>query len=326
MRKEGIIMRRFASKLALLLAVLFTLSPVAMAADFTGTTVRLAQQYGMHYAPVYVMQKMGILEKHLPGATLEWSNLGGGSAMNEALISGSLDVAFMGIPPVLIAWDKGVSYKIACGISIPPSELIMRDESIKSLADIGPEDRIAVPSVGSIQHIMLSMACEKQLGDPHALDNNIVPMANPDAFMALSSGTEISGHFASMPYIDRELKLGMHSVLTAKEAYENQASIVCVTTKKLQENPAVASALMAALQEAIDLINQQGGEVMQVIADTEELSLEDADAYLNWEGATYSTDLYGVMGLASFMKANGYIKNELAQIDEIAWPGAHALN
>lgn len=307
------------------MCVLMMAAPMAMAEEFSGTTVRLAQQFGMQYAPVYVMQQMGFLEKHLPGATLEWNNLGGGSAMNEALISGSLDVAFMGIPPVLIALDKGVSYRIAAGICVPPSELMMRGESIMSLSDIKPEHKIAVPSVGSIQHIMLSMACQAQLGDAHALDNNIVAMANPDAYAALAAGTEVTGHFASMPYIDMEQQAGMRSILTAKEACDSQASIVCVTTEALHGNEAVYDGLMAALNEAIDVINAQGDEVLRIIADTEKITAEQAKAYLNWPGTIYSTDLYGALGLASFMKDNAFIKNDLSAIDQIAWPGVNSM-
>src|SRR6056297_1331729 len=159
--------------------------------DYSDVTIRLAQQYGMQYAPVYVMQNMGLLEELLPGVNLEWSNFGGGSAMNEALISNQLDVAFMGIPPVLIAIDKGVDYRIAAGISVPPAELIVHsDSNIESLGDIKADDKIAVPGVGSIQHIMLSMAAKEQLGDPNAFDKNLTTMANPDAYTALISGTD----------------------------------------------------------------------------------------------------------------------------------------
>ena len=313
-------MKKLIGLLVMVLVAAMVCAPMAMAEDFSGTTVRLAQQYGMQYAPVYVMQQMGILEKHLPGATLEWANLGGGAAMNEAMISGSLDVAFMGIPPTVIAWDKGVSYRIAAGICVPPAELIVNSERIRSLSDITPEDKIAVPSVGSIQHIMLSMASEKLLGDAHALDDNIVGLANPDAFMALSSGTEIVGHFASMPFIDRELQLGMHSILKGKEAFESEASIVCVTTKALHENAAVHAALLAALEEAIAVINEQGDEVLAVIAEVEKISPEQAKEYLNWPGTTYSTEPRGVVELATFMQANGYIQKQMAGIDDIAWP------
>jgi len=290
--------------------------------DYSDVTIRLAQQYGMQYAPVYVMQNMGLLEELLPGVNLEWSNFGGGSAMNEALISNQLDVAFMGIPPVLIAIDKGVDYRIAAGISVPPAELIVHsDSNIESLGDIKADDKIAVPGVGSIQHIMLSMAAKEQLGDPNAFDKNLTTMANPDAYTALISGTDVSAHFASMPYIDFEVNDGMKSILSAEEI-GGGASIICVTTKNLSENEDVHNALIQALNNAIELINNGDEDAIRIIAETEKISEEDAVRYLQWPGTKYTTDLYKVDELAEFMYEVGYLENEYPGFATVTWDGA----
>lgn len=318
-------MKKIGAALLLAAVMMALLAPACLAQeDYSGVTLRIAQQYGMQYAPVYVVQKLNLLDKYLPGVQVEWSNLGGGSAMNEAMISGQLDIAFMGIPPVLIAWDKGVDYRIACGICVPPSELIVRDESINSLADLTAEDKIAVPGVGSIQHIMLSMAALKQLGDANALDNNIVTMANPDAYAALISGSDVAGHFASMPYIDLELEAGMKSILSAQDAYEQQASIVCVASQAVYAQSDVYEGLLAALEEAISLLNALDEQVISIVAETEQISEEDAGRYLTWEGTIYSSDVYGLMGLAQFMQENGFIENTLESMDGIAYPSARA--
>lgn len=306
--------------LVIVLCMCLSILPPALAQDYSGTTIRLAQQFGMQYAPAYVMQKLGILEKHLPGATLEWSNLGGGSAINEALISGQIDVGFMGVPPMLIAWDRGVDYRIACGISVQPGQLMVSDDSIESLKDIAETDKIAVPSVGSIQHIWLAMAAEQELGDPHALDNNIIAMANPDAYAALLSGTDVIGHYASMPYLALEQQGGMHGLVKAVDVFPEGTGIVCAASKDLYENTAIYEAFMAALQESIDLLNSQSDEVLDVIAEVEQLSREDVIAYLNWEGVGYTSEPAGVMGLADFMHKTGYIDDPLASLEDIVWP------
>lgn len=294
--------------------------------DYSDVTIRFAQQYGMQYAPAYVMQRLGLLEKRLPGAKLEWTKFGGGSAMNEALISNQLDVAFMGIPPVLIAIDKGVDYRIACGICVPPSELIVRsDLGISSLKGIKPEHKIAAPSIGSIQHIMLSMASKKILGDANAFDKNLTAMANPDAYTALRSGTEVVAHFASMPYIDKEISDGMKSILTAEDA-GGGASIVCVVTKALNSNTIVYNELIAALGEANELINKQDDEAVKVIAEIEKISIEDAKKYITWPGTIYTTDLHRVDELAEFMYEAGYIKNKSKGFESMTWEGAKAAD
>lgn len=305
---------------ALILAVLMGLALLAPTALASNVTIRLAQQYGMQYAPVYVAQELKLIEKRLPGVTLEWTKLGGGSAINEALIAGKLDAAFMGIPPALIAIDKGVDYRISAGICVPPAELMVRPEAAGSLAELGPEDRIAVPGVGSIQHIMLSIAAEKQLGNAKAFDNSIVAMANPDAYTALISGTDIVAHFASMPYIDLETNDGMASLLTAPV----KASIVCVTTKALHENTEAEQVIKDALSEAIDLINSGDPEALRIIAATEKITKEQAARYAVWPGTIYTPDVYGVQTLSDFMQKNGYIANAIAAADA-CWPGASTI-
>lgn len=314
---------------SILLAVVMVLSTVGCgnqeSADdgsYSDVTIRLAQQYGMQYAPVYVMQNLGLLEELLPGINLVWNNFGGGSAMNEALISNQLDVAFMGIPPALIAIDKGVDYRIVSGISVPPAELIIHpDSGINSLEDIKPEHKIAVPGIGSIQHIMLSIAAKDMMGNANAFDNNLSTMANPDAYTALTSGTDVVGHFASMPYIDLEINDGMKSILTANDI-GGGASIIAVATKDFAENKEVYDALKTALAQAIELINSGDEEAIKIIADTEKITVEATKTYVNWPGTKYTMDLYKVDELAEFMFKAGYLKNEYKGFDNVTWEGA----
>ena len=295
--------------------------------DYSGVNIRIAQQYGMHYVPVYVMQQMGILEKHVPGAKLEWSQLAGGSAINEALIAGQLDVAFMGIPPLLNAWSKGVDYKIACGISVLPMDLMVMDPAIKTLSDLTAASKIALPGVASIQHIMLSMGAEKYLGDARALDDNLLAMPHPDAFAALISGTDITAHFTSIPYVDLEMREGAHSILSDLDVFESGSSIVCVTTEKFYNNQSdIYDRLMAALSEAIDLISAKDSEVVKIVAEVEKISEEDALRYLDWPDTFYDTKVYGAMGLAAFMYEQGYIDKAPGNASEIMWGNAVAVD
>lgn len=291
--------------------------------SFDGVTVRLAKQYGMQYTPAYVMEKMNLLEKYLPGANIEWSSFGGGAAITEALISGHLDVGFMGMPPAIIAIDKGADLKIATGISVPPNVLMVKEERLQSIADLKAEDKIAVPGIGSIQHILLSIAARDKLDKARNFDTNIITMANPDAYSSLISGTEVVGHFTTMPFIEMETRQGFRSILTGKEAY-GDVSIVCVATGKFHSNPTIYSALMGAINEAIDLINQQDSRVIEIISEVENISSEDALAFLNWPGTNYTSNIYGLMGIANYMHEVGYIKNKL-ELNNLLWENARAL-
>ncbi|MGB4130368.1 MAG: ABC transporter substrate-binding protein, partial [Tepidanaerobacteraceae bacterium] len=156
-------------------------------------TIRVAKQFGLVYAPLMVAEKIDFFSKY--GLKVEWLTLGSGGAVREAMASNELDAAFMGIPPYLIGWDKGLPAKIAAGYCVIPVSLVTYDENINTLEDFKAEHKIALPSPGSIQHILLSMALEKQLGDPNALDDNLVALPHPDGAQAMLAKKDVVAHF-----------------------------------------------------------------------------------------------------------------------------------
>src|SRR3970282_15161 len=73
--------------------------------------VRVAQQYGISYLPLTVMEKDKLLEKHakrqgLGDITVSWSKFAGGNVMNDALLSDSLHFASGGVAPFTTLWAK----------------------------------------------------------------------------------------------------------------------------------------------------------------------------------------------------------------------------
>lgn len=307
--------------LALLLMILLVSSVATAGAE----TIRIVRQYSIMYAPVYVMEKLNLLEKYLPDATIEWSELGSGAAINEALAANRLDIAFMGTPPAIIAWDKGLEIKVLSNLCVSPLGLQVNRPEIKSLSDITSEHKIAMPGLGSIQHILLAMACEKELGDAHALDNNLVSMTHPDAAMALISGSDIAAHLTALPYIDKENEAGCETIMTGAEAFGGDYStILSVATKKFHdENPAALACVLAALNEAMCLINDRDPAVIDIIAEVEQITTEQVHAYLDWEGTNYTTTLYGLEGMIEFMLREEYISKAPA-LNELLWEAAYA--
>src|ERR1700712_4077369 len=73
--------------------------------------IRAAQQYGMSYLPLMIMEDSQLIEKHaklmgLGEFKASWAKLGGPGAMNDALLSGDLDFGTGGVPALLTLWDK----------------------------------------------------------------------------------------------------------------------------------------------------------------------------------------------------------------------------
>ena len=288
----------------------------------SAATINIAEQYGFAYAPLQIAKELKLIEKNLPGATVNWKQLGNTTAIREAMLSNEVDVGFMAIPPFLIGWDKGMDWKIACGLSSSPVALVTNREDISSIKDIGDKDRIALPQPGSIQHILLSMACERELGDAKKLDNLLVTMAHPDGMNALLAGKEITAHFTTPPYLLKELKVkGMHEILNGKQALGKDFTFIAgVTTRKFHdEKPREYEAVLKAVAEAMEYMKSNRQEAVEMLSRQYEMSVEEVEENLSMEGTEYSLSIKGVNDFASFMERNGYISKSPGSAKEIVW-------
>lgn len=289
--------------------------------------ITIATQYGLGYAPLQIMEEKSLIEKYLPGAQVEWKQMGTGPEIREAMVAGQVDIGFMGISPFLIGWDKGVKWKIATASCSQPLTLMTYKENIKSLKDFGSEDKIATPAVASIQHILLSIAAKRELGDARALDNNMISLTHPDAATALKAKKDITAHFASPPYLFEELAdPGLKKVLTGEEAFGGEYTFIFgVATEKFHdENPAAYAAFIAAFNEAVAFINSQPEEAASILAPKYKLSQEEVYKYITWEGTNYCSTPYGMMYFAQFMKEAGYIAKMPSDIGDIAFENVQA--
>ncbi|MGT2489088.1 ABC transporter substrate-binding protein [Methylobacterium oryzae CBMB20] len=181
------------------------------------STVRLAKQFGISYLPLTVMEEEGLLEKQAKQRGLdvkaEWLRFTGGSGMNEALLSGNLDLASGGVGPFLTIWGRtqgNLKVKGVAALNAMPLWLVTTNPGVRSITDFGPQDKIALPTAKtSIQAITLQMAAEKAFGPGQQgkLDALTVSMGHPDAQTALMGGrSEITAHFGSPPFQEMELK------------------------------------------------------------------------------------------------------------------------
>lgn len=282
--------------------------------------IRVAKQFGLVYAPLMVAEKIDFFSKY--GLKVEWLTLGSGGAVREAMASNELDAAFMGIPPYLIGWDKGLPAKIAAGYCVMPVSLVTYDDNINGLKDIKPEHKIAVPSPGSIQHILLSMALEKELGDPNALDDNLVALPHPDGAQAMLAKKDVVAHFTTPPYLFEELEQpGYKVILDGFEAFgqDFNFNVALVTNHYHDNNPIGYAAFVQGLNDAMNWVNENKEKTAELLAPEFKIEKEKLLKYLTAEGVNFTTAPYGLMGFAEFMKEAGYISKVPESLSEIAW-------
>ena len=137
--------------------------------------IRLAKQFSMGYLQLNVMEHQQLIEKHakalgMPEVKVIWQTFNGPAAINDALLSGTIDIGSGGVPGLLVVWSKskGTPQEIR-GISALSSQPVLlntRDPSIGTIKDFKPSDRIAVPAVKvSIQALLLHMEAAKVFGE-----------------------------------------------------------------------------------------------------------------------------------------------------------------
>lgn len=284
----------------------------------------IAFQYGMAYAPFTIMQEQKLIEKNYNGELeIEWINLNSGSAINEGFTSGSIDMAAMGVAPFITGATKGIPYKMYGTISAQPHLLLTNQNSIQSIEDITAENKIALVNIGSIQHILLAMLAEKNLGDAHALDNNIVAMAHPDGMSALLAGS-VDCQLTTSPYIYQAVESeNVHEVKGLDEVWPNgNAFIVGLISDELyKERTELYDAIVTATQEAMNYINTSN-EAAAILAEKQGVSEEEVSTWLTDPACIYDMNLPGVMDTAEFMKENDFIDQALESFESISTESA----
>ncbi|RTL50722.1 MAG: ABC transporter substrate-binding protein [Bradyrhizobiaceae bacterium] len=303
--------------------------------------VTIAKQYGLLFLPLIIMEQTGMVEKQaekagIPNLQVRWQRMTGGSAMNDALISGSLNFASGGVPPFLILWAKTqgkMDVRAVAAMDSLPIYLNTRDPKVKTIKDLTDGNRIAMPAATiSIQAIMLQMAAAKEWGKDQAqrLDKLGVTLAHPEAMAAmLSNAGGIDSHFASPPYNYQELtKPGIHKVLDSYDIIgPATCEVVWTTAAFRRDNPKVYKVFLDAFQEAIDLINKdkrQAAEIYVKSTNGKE-SIEDTLAILNDPHSEYTTTPKNIMKYADFMSDIGLIKTKPNNWQDLFFPEIHSL-
>jgi len=251
---------------ALLLSALAALA-VTNSAHAEGK-LRIAQQFGVVYLLLNVAQDQKLIEKH--GQALgqpiqvEYVQLSGGNAVNDALLSGAIDVAGAGVGPLFTIWDRTNGRQNVKGVASLgnfPYYLVSTNAKVKTIADFTERDRIALPAVSvSVQARILQMAASQRwgAGEFARLDHLTLAVPHPDAAAAVIAGrTEIGSHFGSPPFQEQELagNPNAHIVLNSYDVMKGPSSstVLYATEKFVKDNPKTYRAFVDALAEAAQI-------------------------------------------------------------------------
>jgi NitT/TauT family transport system substrate-binding protein len=305
--------------------------------------IRFARQFSMGYLQFNVMQRHGLVEKHakaagIPELKVVWATFNSPAAMNDALLSGSVDIVSGGVPGLLTIWSRTrgtpIAVKGIAAFSSQPILLNTRVPRIKTIADFTPQDKIALPAVKvSVQAMMLQMAAAKQWGQANfaKLDPLTFGMSPPDSTIALLSDSgDITSVFSVPPFQYQQLeKPGVHSVLNSYDVFggPHTFTVAWTSSQFRDRNPALYKALIAAFEEATQMLNEDVRPAAQYWIDDvkSKMSVDKVAAIASGKQVRWTMVPENTMKYAAFMHAVGTIKAMPADWKELFFPEVHDL-
>jgi NitT/TauT family transport system substrate-binding protein len=318
-----------------------TLTFAAIPARAEMAEIAVAQQYGISYLPLMLMEEKKLFEKHAKTAGVDvkvgWAKFAGGNVMNDALLSGNLQFASGGVGPLLTLWARtrgNLDVRGVGALNSMPLHLVTRNPNVRTIRDFRDSDRIALPAVKvSVQAVLLQMAAEQAFGagQQNRLDALTVTMSHPDAMQALLSGqSEIDAHFGSPPFQYQEVaRGGNHVVLNSYDVLGGPATfnVVWTTAKFRNDNPKLYDAFVKALDEAIGEINRDkraaAEAYLRITKDKD--SVDNILRMLNDPGIVYTTTPQNMMKFAEFMQKIGAIKAKPESWRDFFFPNVQGL-
>lgn len=325
---------------ALALAATIALAPMAARAEVN--EVRISKGFGILYLPLIVMQDQKLLEKQAAKAGLgdvkaTWVLLDGGNVINDAMLSGALDIAGIGAPGFITLWAKARGIPSAevigvSGMSATSLYLNTNKPEIKTLKDFQPTDRIALPGIKtSLSAVVLQMVVAHEFGRENyaKLDPLTVSLPHPEGLTALLAGkTEVTGHFTSPPFSYLELKdPKIRRVVNSVDVIGNiTLDVVFAPRRFVTQNPKMTTAFLAALDEANDFIarDKQAAAEIFVRSSTVKVAVDEVLGMLNDKDTQFSATPNKVMDFADFMHLAGSIKVKPAAWTDLFIPELHS--
>src|SRR6266700_6475523 len=215
-------------------------------------TVRLGFLSNITHAPALIALKEGFFTKALGSAgTVKATAFSAGTEETTAILSGQLDVAYVGPNPAITAWQKSSDIQIISGVATGGASIVVK-KGITSAAQLKGKS-LATPSLGNTQDVALRYWLKQHglatttTGGGDALIKPTKP--NSAAVLEFKSG-QIAGGSEPAPY-DIQMVSDGGTVLLSEPGV---TTLLVVTQSFLAAHPAIVDDLLKAQIQANDFI------------------------------------------------------------------------
>lgn len=285
--------------------------------------LRLGYFPNFTHAPAIVGIDQGFYEDELGSDTeLAGKTFNAGPEALEALLSGSIDAAFIGPSPTVTGYTQsnGEALQVVAGAAANGAFLIVNDE-IQDVADLEGKT-LATPQLGNTQDVALRYWLQEEGYETTTEgggDVSIQPQSNSTALQAFVQG-EIDGAWVPEPYATQMIALGNGHVLVDESTIwpDNKFVVTNLVVSKeyLAKYPDAVDGLLKGLLTTLDFMADNPDEAKTVVNDSlkaltgSSMPAEDLDKA--WENVifTYDPIASSLVTGAAHAKSLGLLQND----------------
>lgn len=219
--------RKYIDLIIVIIVVLAVVSYTYTSFYSDDDTVSIGYLPSDHDAALFVANASGMYRD--AGLNVELHEYNNGGDLISAMTSGTVDVGYVGVTPVLSSISKDVPIKIVAGAQLEGSGLVTNEPEVTSIEDLKGKS-IATPGQSSIQYMLLQYDLKKH-------DMTMSDITSPSMKVASMNDALKTGSIDAMltyePYMSiAEKQNNMTVVDTSHEILENHPCCVVVVTDK----------------------------------------------------------------------------------------------
>jgi len=263
-------MRTFVSALAVML-VASACGPSAPASDDGPMTIRLGYFPNLTHAPALVGLQNGLLAGQLgDGVAIEQHTFNAGGDAVTAILSGSLDVGFVGPNPTVNAYvqSHGQAIRVISGATSGGALLVVRPD-ITSPSQLRGK-KIADPQLGGTQDVALRWYLKSQGFKTDTLGGGDVSVLPQDNALTLNAfkQRQIDGAWLPEPWASRLVVEGGGRVLVDERDLWPDSRFVTtdliVATQFLHDHPKRIKALLEGLYATVQFLSANAAQAQSI--------------------------------------------------------------
>lgn len=226
-----------------------------------------------------IMQVKGYLEEELPDdVTLEWSYISGYANIRDSLVSGNLDFVSTSGSSGIVSITQGYPLVPIANSMGTSSAIYSKNPEIKTFEDLKNAERIAIHSLAVNNQYAVGVIAKEKFGDFKALNDKLVVIEPEDTLISLQTSKDLDVAIIFFPYtLQAELIEGLHKVydLTPTLKEYGLGNWMWSSENFVKENQSLVEAFLRAEVKAIDFINNNREEAVQILANLYEMPAED---------------------------------------------------